>query len=302
MRVLLATSFGKGGPPAWAEQMREHLSPEAEIELIRQPSQLPRLVLARPDIVHTTIPFVRSRRPLIATIKGDFRQESPLYRQGYESLLRRARFITVPSKYLRQKLNRTDVEVIPNAVPSRPRSWAAEGHRYILIASNLDLRQKAQGVADAVSALTTLGAKTRLEVAGGGRFEHLVDAVIRRAPSTFRRIGWRTDIGQRLQRADLVVHWSYLDNQPNLVIEAMMTGVPVLANRVGDLPNMLPPEALVDDLNGLPGRAETILQGQGVDRLSRVLHARALAKFSWQQVKPQWLSLYARCEVEPRGT
>jgi glycosyltransferase involved in cell wall biosynthesis len=299
-RVLLATSFGHGGPRAWALAMARRMAPEVQVRLADSLPRMRRLLAGPRDIVQTTIPFVRSRRPLIATLKGDYTQESRLYRGGYRRLLRRADAVTVPSRYLRDALRLDDAFVIPNAVDPPSQRWRPRpagkamppGTLRALVASNFSFPAKTQGTLELVEALGPLAAARgwQVDVAGQGRLEGHVREAVRRAGPTLRFVGW-LDLPARLVDYDVLLYRSHLDNQPNLLIEAMSAGVPLLANSVGDVPAMVPPPCILDDLGELGPRLDAFAAGDEGVRLSR-LELAAVPRFHWDTVKPAWLQLY----------
>jgi glycosyltransferase involved in cell wall biosynthesis len=297
LSVLLALPFRPGGARSWGLGLRDALAPEARVRLVARPGDLPRLLAPRCDIVHTALPFVRSwRRPVVATVHGDFRRESRLYRRGYESLLRRADALTVPSVFLRDRLG-VDAQVVPNGVADQGLRWRVRegpGLR-VLVASKFAFAEKTRGTVEAVEELAALRPRfpgLEVDVAGDGAFSGQVEDAVRKAGPGFRFLGWRDDLPARMAQADVLVYRSHLDNQPLLVIQAMLAGLPVLANPVGDLPNMLPPEALAD----AGGPFEDALRRLGDPRqraaLSREQRRRAESTYLWDALKPRWLALY----------
>ncbi len=85
-----------------------------------------------------------------------------------------------------------------------------------------------------------------------------------------RLAGFRTDVPEILAAADVFCLPSLMEGMPNALLEACATGLPVVATRVGGVP-----ELVVADETGLlvpPGRGEAL-----ADAIDRILVDRSLA-------------------------
>jgi glycosyltransferase involved in cell wall biosynthesis len=296
LETVLALPFRRGGPWSWGHGLAQALAPEAGVRLADSPLAMRRL-LGRHDLVHTAVPFVHSRGPLLATIHGDFRLESLRYRGAYERLLQRADACTVPSRFLRERLDLPGATVLPNGVSDPGMRWrppadgATDAPLRVLVASKFDFLAKTQGTLDAIAALARMQTRLPLKVAvaGAGKMEGQVRQAAQRAG--FEVLGWQSDLPRLFSGHDVLVYRSYLDNQPMLLIEAMLSGIPIVANRVGDTPDLLPPEALADDDAELESRLEALAHPQAREHLSRELRRRG-ESYLWPRLKPRWLALY----------
>ena len=127
---------------------------------------------------------------------------------------------------------------------------------------------------------------------------HLADTLGVREAIHF--LGFRRDVRALLSLADLVVLPSYHEAFPRVVLEAMAAGKPIVASRVGGIP-----EAVEDGVSGLlvpPGEVaplaeaiETILQD---DHRRRAMERAALARiqsFSLQRTVTLTEQLYREC-------
>lgn len=119
--------------------------------------------------------------------------------------------------------------------------------------------------------------------------------------------GFRDDVPRWLRAADVFVLPSRLEGLPNAVLEAMATGLPVLATDIGGCR-----EAIVPGESGLlvaPGDARAL-----EDALARLLDDPALrarlgaaagaaiaARFTLDAVAPRYLELYARLTGQRPG-
>ena len=111
-------------------------------------------------------------------------------------------------------------------------------------------------------------------------------------------LGRRNDVAEILACCDLFVLPSSAEGLPNSVLEAMAAGVPVVATRVGGIP-----EIIEDRVGGLlvPAQdpralaaaiAETLRDPERGRRFAQVSQARACAEFSYERLLAELDSLY----------
>ena len=92
-----------------------------------------------------------------------------------------------------------------------------------------------------IKAVSRMEHRIQLVVIGGGD-DNLINAYRQQAagidpPVEF--LGWRTDIGECLKDLDMFIYPTWIDAQPICVIEAMASGLPIIAPPVGGLVEML---------------------------------------------------------------
>ena len=93
--------------------------------------------------------------------------------------------------------------------------------------------------------------------------------------------GYRTDVNELLAGGDLFVHPSLEDAFPTVLLEAMAAGLPVVASRVGGIP-----EIVIEDVTGLlvpPGDAKALaaaIQEPALPAMSAAARERAEREFS----------------------
>ena len=108
------------------------------------------------------------------------------------------------------------------------------------------------------------------------------------------------DIRQVYHQADIFVLSSVAEALPNVILEAMAAGLPVVATRVGGLPEAVVPEAtglLVSprDVTGLTGALGRLLDDPGARRkLGRQGRERVLAQFSFEAMVSRHEEVWAR--------
>jgi glycosyltransferase involved in cell wall biosynthesis len=145
------------------------------------------------------------------------------------------------------------VIVVPNAVPAhRPgvdreavrRQLGLASDEFLLLAAGRVEPQK--GARDLVEALARLdrdGVEARALLAGeidpreADRIRRLAER--RRVGWRLKLLGRRDDLPELMAAADLLVHPSWYEAAPRVVLEAMAAGLPVIATSVGGVPEIL---------------------------------------------------------------
>ncbi len=108
--------------------------------------------------------------------------------------------------------------------------------RVVLAVGRLS-REKA--MADLVAALALLKNPPRLVIAGDGPERCRIEAAAAAAHLTLEMAGQVADMAPLYARADLVAIPSLSEGSPNVLLEALSAGVPVVATNVGGIPEMV---------------------------------------------------------------
>jgi glycosyltransferase involved in cell wall biosynthesis len=229
---------------------------------------------ARFDLVHTHLTYANilgvlagklAGLPAVATLHSTVRL-TEYARPAVEALERASlRFLadrvvavgdTVARVY-RPLLGRKAITVIPNAVPegvildveerlALRREIAGEPERTILISVGRFAPPK--GFEDLVNAFAAVHAAqpdTTLAMVGDGPLLAGIQAQVQRLGLQGRVClpGSRKDVPRWLAAADLYVSASRWEGLPLAILEAMIAGLPVVATAVGDVPQVIAPEA-----------------------------------------------------------
>jgi glycosyltransferase involved in cell wall biosynthesis len=298
-----------GGPYSWGGSLAACVSATGRFSASH--FHRPSAVLASPlrqdaDLVHTAIPLsVRLwRKPVVLTVHGDYSIENKLWKLMYPAAVRMADAVTVPSRFLKDRLGLDDAQIIPNAIFPERYSRAGgqrDGPLSLVTVTKFYFEDKARGVLDLLRildrALQSRDREVRLTVVGGGRY---LDPVARKAASfrvPVRFTGFLDNPAEVLKQADIFVYYSDHDNFPLTLLEAMATSLPVLTNDVGAAREILGDgEGMIagtdEEYAGMLGR---LLGDAG---LRRAMGQRARRKveeqFSWHTVAAQYISLYDR--------
>lgn len=237
-------------------------------------------------------PSDASRARLAWIVHGYLPIEATLSRLGTVVIPSRAmlRFLVehgFPSERLR---------LIPHGVDPRPPVEAGKG-RPLVVATAANL-ERWKGIDVLLDACARVETPLRLEVFGDGAERPRLEAQAARLGVDARFHGYVADVPARLSGLDLFALPSRGENLPVAVMEAMAAGLPVVATRVGGVP-----ELVVDGETGLvvePDDAPALasaLQSLAGDRARRGALGRAGARrirehFSAEVIARRMVDLY----------
>jgi glycosyltransferase involved in cell wall biosynthesis len=208
------------------------------------------------------------------------------------------------------------ISVIPNGVdttafePTRPvRGGEGRPLRHVLMVANLRPEKGHDTLIDAAAVLLRRFPDATFTMVGGGpERERLMAYASRRGVAgAFAWLGHRDNVAAIAARSDIFVLPSRTEAFPNALLEAMATGLPCVATRVGGIP-----EIISDGHNGLMVRvgdpldlAYALCRLMSDDTLSAQLGAAAArdvaARYSFERMTTAFEALYA-AEIGRRHT
>ncbi|MCB1705689.1 MAG: glycosyltransferase family 4 protein [Halioglobus sp.] len=221
--------------------------------------------------------------------------------------LARATRLVVPSGFLQQVFSEFGVaaDVIPNIIDLEMFHPAAEHTTdsvfTLVITRNLE---PIYGLDTAIRALA-LARETvpalRLKIAGSGPQRAELQQLVQRLGLTdvvvfLGRLD-RQQIVDLYHGADAMLNPSRVDNMPNSVLEALACGLPVISTNVGGVPYIVEDgqTALLvprDDADAMAQAIVTVYTDSTLRSGLQERGCRAVAQYAWDEVRPQWLSLY----------
>ena len=220
----------------------------------------------------------------------------------------RADLVCPVSEYLQSQIEshgvRARFRVVPNAVDTElfspvPTVEAGERPARILVVASLHPKK---GLPHLIEALGELAKRRRdfvVDIVGEGpgrlEYEGRVRELGIERLVIFRGVQPRAEVASWMRRADFLALPSLTENLPVSVIEAMACGLPVVATRVGGVPE------LVDERTGLlvePGSSEALASGiaQMLDHRSEYTAEQiagiARSRYSLEVVGRMWDEVY----------
>lgn len=225
------------------------------------------------------------------------------------ALLRGARSVTSPSRFLQRELHplHHEIVVVPNPIDLSSYTYR---ERRPLRAELLWLRAFAQlyrpeDAVEVVRALTRDGIDASLRMVGPDKG----DGTLGRVRSTARGIEDRLEITSGgvakgevpavLDASHIFVNTTSVDNTPVSLLEAMASGLPVVTTDAGGLPDLVEAEreALVVAVGAPEDMAGAVRRLLNEPHLASSLARNARAKveqWDWQHVLPRWEALLSR--------
>lgn len=201
------------------------------------------------------IPFIIRVRADIWAIYEEQKEYCSAVNQLYELILltvctavfkRAARLFTV-SEYLKEVVKEKGIKeekirVMRTAIDC-DRFHPGKGDEKsvtLLSVSNLTFKKKTEGIIDIIPVVDEIISQYKnveYYVAGRGQFSNMVIKALKKVKNkdkiTF--VGFKKDIETLYSQADIFIHYSHLDAYPTAVLEAMASGLPVIATRKGGM-------------------------------------------------------------------
>lgn len=164
-------------------------------------------------------------------------------------LLRTARTLGADPQRSAAILNGCDTEVFHprDRAAARQQLGVPQEAQVILYAGRLDVRKGLRELVEAVAALRQRRPALRCYLLGSGPDQPLLEASIARLQATdaitFVPAAPTETVAQWMAAADLFTLPSYNEGCPNVVVEALASGRPVVATNVGGIPELMDAES-----------------------------------------------------------
>jgi glycosyltransferase involved in cell wall biosynthesis len=259
----------------------------------------------------------KARKPYVLTLhSGDM----PIFSQQWPGrvtrLLESAAAVTAPSRYLLEQMRvyRRDLCLLPNAldldaylfrVRRRPRPhliWLRAFHE--IYNPSLAPKVVARLAADFPDLHLTMVGPDK----GDGSLQRVKETSM--ALGTTNRITLsggvpKAEVPAWLDRGDLFLNTTNVDNTPVSVLEAMACGLPIVSTNVGGVPYLLEHEhdamlVPAEDPNAMAVAVQRILSEPLLaERLSASARA-SVKRFDWSVVLPQWERLLMNAAGQSR--
>ena len=197
---------------------------------------------------------------------------------------------------------RARLRVVPNVVDERVFTPGGGGGGTRLLTAGLLTENQSKGVDYLLRALPLVDRDVTLDVVGDGprrgEYERLTRTLGIETRVTFHGYKPKSELAELMRRADLFVLASRFENNPVVVLEAMATGLPVVATRVGGVP-----EVVHDDVGLLaePHDPEDLARQirsalDGLERFDRsAIARRARERYGRERIAAELLAVYEEC-------
>ncbi|RPI32270.1 MAG: glycosyltransferase family 4 protein [Chloroflexota bacterium] len=219
----------------------------------------------RPDILHANVfssaglGYALSKRfgiPCVLTEHASsfpLNQIKPLEMVSYRFYMNRLMLIMPVSDNLRQHMIRHGVRgpfrVVPNTVdtqlfkPALTKTRVQSGVKEILITANLNAVKAVHLLIQALAALQEERSDFHLSIIGDGPLRSdllaLADKLQVSSRISFLGVKSKSEVANQMRASDFFVLSSLWENQPVVLLEAMASGLPVVAPAVGGIPEFV---------------------------------------------------------------
>jgi glycosyltransferase involved in cell wall biosynthesis len=143
------------------------------------------------------------------------------------------------------------------------REGLGTGQRPLVVAvGRLEPQKRFDVVIDAAAAWRDDRQGPRVVIAGTGKRQPALEAQIRRTRAPVRLLGYRTDVSELVAAADVAVVSSAWEGCPLIVQEVLRAGTPLVATRVGGIPDLVGEAAVLvppEDSGALRQAIEQVL-------------------------------------------
>ena len=309
--ILVITSHKKGGPWQWGADLVNELNKNSEFKAehifkIRDKLLSP----FRPEVklIHTTNPLAFSifLRPIILTVHGKI--YGPFWKFFYWLGRFRASVVTVPSEFLKKSLDFKKAVVIPNAIDLSKFSKVdliSRDFFNILTVTKFWFPDKARGLVELARLILNLAKdfdkKINWRIVGfGPLLENVKKSVNTLDKPENVNVHWfGFDLPQKyFSDSDIFAYFSYEDNMPIAIMEAMVSGLPVVTNKVGAVDEII--NSGKDGFITLNHQdyQNTLLKLMNNFNFRKNIGKAARKKieenFNWKIISPKWLELYKK--------
>jgi glycosyltransferase involved in cell wall biosynthesis len=290
--------------------------------LVRLPLYLIGLMrlVRRADVVHVFTaahgPFLLSTAPalIVARLLGkpvilnyrDGRAENHIHRRHVRWLLSLATTLVFPSDYLQTVFRRFGYDrgaVIHNVVDTKRFAFRARvpPRPVLLSARLLEPLYAVENTIAAFAVVKRVVPDAILLVAGDGPLRHTLEKlVVDSGLEDVRFLGAvpYADMPEVVNRADIMINSSRIDNMPHCLIEAFAAGMPVVTTPAGGIPYIVRDGVTglhvpIDDPHAMAKAVLRLLSDSSLcARLVSQAKEECDERYGWSNVQHQWEAMY----------
>ena len=307
--VLVITPHIKGGPWQWGVDLVFNLNETKEFKAkhifalkdkFLSPFEL------KQDLIHTTNPLAFSflMKPMILTIHGKI--HGNFWKFFYWLGCRRASVVTTPSEFLKNSLNIKNAVVIPNAINISNFDEVEPEERgffNILTVTKFWFPDKTRGLFELAQLIFNLAKdfdkRINWRIVGYGPLLEDVkkSVMLLERPKNLSLQWFGQDIPKKyFSDSDIFAYFSYEDNMPIALMEAMASGLPVVTNEVGAVAEIIDSGNDGFVVQNSQDYQNILLKLMNDFELRKntgsAARKKIKEKFSWETVFSKWLELY----------
>jgi glycosyltransferase involved in cell wall biosynthesis len=240
-----------------------------------------------------------------ARLKLDYKMLAPVFR----SIWKKASLLVACSNGLKERALRfmpsANIEVVPNGIDLDIFHPPTDKNRSetirLLTVGRLSVTKRVEMLIDAVEILNKQEIKIHLTVAGGGKMESILKAIVNQ-----KNIGDIVEITGRIdskdmpdvyRKSDIFVSASMQEGMSNAMLEAMASGLPIITTTCEGVEELIKDNGIIVKNDNAESIAESVKLLMTDEILYGKMKSAALKqveKFSWESASEQYLSLYKK--------
>ncbi|MGO8878878.1 MAG: glycosyltransferase [Desulfomonilaceae bacterium] len=196
-----------------------------------------------------------SGKPMVVSFRGDdgyLARDNRLWRMFTKWVLRQSSFVTTVSSELLKIMRDLGADPARSTLPRfgvdtkvfypAPRTENSDGRVRIIFVGSLIPKK---GLQDLINAMGNPEFRnTSLTIVGDGYYSENLKDLAREKLKNHCEIFWKgitppREVAKLMRQSDILVLPSYTEGSPNVVKEAMASGLPVIGTRVGGVPDLV---------------------------------------------------------------
>lgn len=299
-RINIYSPLRFGGVRAWSLQLTQKL--EQLGYSANDIHSIPGYVLQpfSTPLTHSTLPFPRPiRGKYIMTVHGVYTEEPLLWSKLYPYAISTADVVTVPCRFLKEKLKLKNAQIIPNGI-KKP-LWTKKS--YILIdtkptlgiLTNFSFLNKAKGLIELAKILNSIPVKVKLLIGGKpDKYFNEIKTEIIKLGIDCEFLGFcnKDDFCKKI---DIFTYYSGQDVFSIALLEAMSYGIPCISNDIGGTPEMYnnkTKDLLVSNNKKYSEVLSELISSEKLRKKFGTFQRERASDFYWDNIISKWIEIY----------
>jgi glycosyltransferase involved in cell wall biosynthesis len=240
-----------------------------------------------------------------ARLKLDYKILAPAFR----AIWKNASILVANSQGLKNRalkfMPSSKIDVIPNGVDIegfRPAQNVSESKNIrLLTVGRLSVTKRVEILIEAIDILNRQGCKVVFKIGGGGQlFQKLKQTVTEKKLDKIIELTDRIDaedMPQVYRQNDIFISASKMEGMSNAMLEAMASGLPIIATRCEGLDELIAENGLVIENASAEEIAKAIkklIDDPGLRSQMSIAARKKAEQFTWGSIAEQYLSIYER--------
>ena len=307
--ILIITPRKRGGPWQWGADLVSELNKSSEFKaehIFEIKDKLLSPFRSGAKLIHTTNPLAWTvlAKPLILTANGRF--FGLLWKIFYKLGYFKASAVTVPSEFLKNYLEFKKAAVIYNGIDLSKFQKTSPSQRdffNILTVTKFWFPGKSRGLVELAQIIFNLAEdfdrRINWRILGSGPLMEEVKKSLNtlNKPQNLNVQWFGFDLPQKyFSDSDIFAYFSYEDNMPIAILEAMAVGLPVVTNKVGAVGEIISSGKdgfIVSERQNYQNTLLKLMNDFELRKnIGKAARKKIEKKFNWKVVFPKWIALY----------